>query len=352
MLGVFRPDQQVFGEQLDALLLMPPEALTRQHTQILDVAALDGGFWVIMGSATGDRALYRFDADWQAQQSSDLDAGFTAPYLVTWQDRLLVADPSQRALLRYAADGREEAALRPELLDARWQQWRNAQGLAERGRAAAIAAALLLCLPTLAYALLQGLLYRYLPAQRLTATAILDPIPAGVHWVPPHAGRRRQLRNLATLLVLLPTVMAALLYLGSGDSAALAALPALGGALIAARLLRRGLGGYCGLLPERLIAVDFDGRYCFGTRDRLRGNDHTLLFGQVAVPLRISGLDNLDSQPLSRPGAPLHIPSPSPAGEIAAQMLLQRHPWALAALWLSGGWIATLVLLTAAALLS
>lgn len=345
LLGVFRPDTEGFGEQLDALLLMPPLAVAGEHNRILDAVAVTDGYWVLLAGDNVPPLLQRYDRQWNPDIGIEVAASSDAAYLVAWQDKVLIADPQKRSLQRVSSAGVLEAPLHSKLLEERWNTSESALQFSYRSRTLATAAASLLGTAALAFALLQTLLSRRLPQSRQRGSAILDPMPGGIHWLPAPAQREPQLRRILSIILLLPVLAALLLRDWHGATSALTLIPAVVASVIAARLEWRSRGGYCGLLPEHVIVVDYDGRYCFARRQDLRGRYGVLCLGEVILPLHGWGFINMESGQLQETGGPLHIAKPMHTGELAARLVQQKHPVAMAILWLGGGWLCSVLLI-------
>jgi hypothetical protein len=338
MLGVYRPDRMDFARQLDALLLMPAEAVAQGQSRIQDVVRVGDGYWALLVDDTGSSGLYRFDAQWNSLGPVPVPAASSAKQLIRWRDKLLLPDGDGRNLLRFAADGRSEAPLQSELLAARWRDYlaRQAQQGQWRHRVAMVA--LLGILVALAYAAVQGFVYLRLPPRTAPGTAILDHMPAGVRWLPPAPQGPARLRRLGGWLLLAATGLTLLATAALGFTGALAAAPALIASLFALRLFASGSGGHCGLLDQRLIVVDHADRYCFSAAAKARGSRHFLFLGALALPLDPPLLPNLLAGAL-RESVPQYPPAaPMRGSEVLAQLIASDHPWGRALLWLFGGW--------------
>lgn len=345
LLGVFRPDRRDFGKQLDALLLLPAPAMAAAVATIVDLARLQANYWLLLESEDGERGLFVFDEQWAPRGQVTLPADFAPRQLLAWRDKLLVAGADPASLRRFSSEGQAEAPLQLTLLAEQQAQWREAQRSSGRWRRYATSAAGVLLVAALLFAALNHLLARSFPDMPRTHSALLDPMPAGIFWLPAASEAPARLRRLGMLLIALAVPAPLLLvYLGAG-AWALAGLPAWVGSLRAIQLLQRGRGGHCGLLPDRLIAVDYDGRYCFAPRNAARGTGKLLFLGAVALPIAWSWLPNLVadgalSRELQSNGAM------SPTQQLSRLFALD-HPWAHALSWLGAGWGLTAAVIVA-----
>lgn len=116
-LGVHRPDAAAFGEQLDEILLLHPEAIARGQDRIRDFARNAGAGWTLL-TGDGGTGLYRFDADWAPAQAITLPPTLEPRRLAAWRDRLLVYNPDSLWIGRIDPGGRVEAPLVSDSLNA------------------------------------------------------------------------------------------------------------------------------------------------------------------------------------------------------------------------------------------
>ena len=122
LLGVYRPDEQGFGEQLDALLLMPEASAQAAADYIQDLALGATHHWALLAAESGPAGLYRFEHDWGAGTAVALDPAPDA-YLYPWRDGVLVASASDPVVQRFSERGEREADfVSPMLADAH-RQW-------------------------------------------------------------------------------------------------------------------------------------------------------------------------------------------------------------------------------------
>ena len=119
-LGVYRPDTAAFGQQLDEILLLHPEAVAREQQRVVDFALTAETSWVLLAD---DRTagLYAFDATWAPLQAVNLPNGFVPAHLASWRDRLLVYTPEALQVQRVRPDGQVEAPWFPTVF-ARWRR--------------------------------------------------------------------------------------------------------------------------------------------------------------------------------------------------------------------------------------
>lgn len=342
LLGVFRPDPGEFGKQLDALFLLTPTGAPPAQ-QIVDVAAAGEDRYALFEDQEGSRRLYRFDTDWGAARRVDLamEPGGDA-YLATWRDRLLLVNPSRRVQERIAPGGRIETAFESSMLADEYTAWKRSMARHELTRRFGLIAPLLVAVILSVLAALQAAKAHALSRCPPRRTALLDPMPAGIRWLPAAEGQTWAAGKLGDLLLgaVVLAVLAAGLAGGAGRAACL--LPVVLAAIQARILLRRGCGGHFGLRNGEIIAVDHDGRYFYGRDGQLHRGPGFLFAGAVAIPVTIPGLAALSPRAL-----------PSTTGTIDAATVTGllwhlEHPWlralvlfVLSVLISAGAWLLT-----------
>lgn len=335
LLGIYRPDAARFGEQLDALFVLAPDPLD-DVTHLEDVAFIENHRFALLATGTNDVSLVRFDSKWGGAVTTAFSRPSQQLSLEPWRDKLLISDPQQFAIARFAADGSPEAAFESTLLIEEHRLWRDARQRHLIAKYAVTGVPVALIIAALIYAFLQYSAYRALSGFRGESSAILDPMPAGIAWLREHPRREQDLRRVKILLLLLPiaaTVFAAVpgyLYL------ALSLVPALLGAGLAWRYLSSGSGGFLGLVGERVIVVDHEGHYFYGEQRLLENGAGTVLAPTTALPLSFAGARNFDIDvPLQHALLDRH----KPLLEAFGTLWFRRHPWLLAILWITGGWL-------------
>lgn len=347
LLGVYRPDAARFAQQLDALLLMPSQSGAGQD-RIVDLAVSDQARHALLGGDTAPTALYQFDARWGTGQPLALPADFTAEFLVPWRDRVLVGNSAEPLMLRYGPDGHREADFTSTLLveaRERWEQQRLQQQLL---RQLGIALPLFLATVCAGLALLYGAESRALGQMPNLRTALLDPMPSGITWVAPGDARRHALTRPGLSLLGLALVAMLVVAWQQGTLPALSFAPAVVASAMAWHLFNRGAGGHLGYFDQRVILVDYDGRYFYGETRHLRGSRSCLLAPGVALPVSFGRLINLRAHALTATDAPL-APGPMGGADVLGMLWHLDHPWLRAGLVLGLGWlmsISILVLLT------
>lgn len=330
LLGVYRPDEQGFGQQLDALLLMPEASAQAAADYIQDLALGATHHWALLAAESGPVGLYRFEHDWGAGTAVALDPAPDA-YLYPWRDGVLVASASHPVVQRFSERGEREADfVSPMLADAH-RQWLTRTQRRSQRRRSGIALALLVAAVAAALAVLARLglrALRHLPEGR---TALIDPPPAGLRWFSASAPRGHRLRHLGPLLAGLALLAVAALWSISGRLGA-SLIPAVLGGIAAWSAAARGRGGHLGVLDRHAIVVDHQGRYFYGETSLLRAARGWLLAPGVALPLARLGLAKT---PLKHCfSAP--IASTDGRGLIGALWLV-KHPWLQAGLFAAAG---------------
>ncbi|WOJ94608.1 hypothetical protein R0135_05445 [Congregibacter variabilis] len=343
MLGVYRPDQQNFGQQLDALLVMPAAAIAAGQDRLRDVSPGDESYWALMAGSDAAPGLFQLNQQWGNPRGIALPRELSTPYFISWRDKLLIADPKQAVIQRVASDGRLEAPFESSLILQERENWIKLAQQRSLMRQLGIGLPLILVLFCIATALLYLASYRALSAIPQERSVLLDPLPGGIHWLPGSAHRDRSVNQLGIALLLTSIFILALLGSLGGWQQALASLPLLIASLYAWSELRRGSGGHLGLLEKHFICVDYDGRYFYGKRSVLRGNAAILIASGLVLPVSIPVLPNLEVASLNKA---LYAPAHSSSRvEILGALWLSRHPWMNAALAITAGLLLTVSLL-------
>jgi hypothetical protein len=337
LLGVYRSDRNGFGEQLDALLPLPSQAV--DVTRIRNLALAPNAFWLLLETPDG-LLLQRFDPLWKAV-GPPFPVAASTQRLIAWGSDVLLAGAAPDALIRYSSTALEAQPFRPELLEARQQAWAQARRNAAWRRSAS---ALLIVLGAAAVAcgLLQWTAWHAFNRSPAAGSSALNPREPRLHWLPlqPDAAARR--RRVLALLFALPAA-ALLLALQKGASGAQLAslLPAVLAAVAASALLGRD-GGRIALLPGRVLLLAPGGRYQLQARSALCARGGWLLLGDIAVAGHLPGLPGTPHALLASAG--LDRAPPCRRARLLGALWNQRHPWLLAALLLAAGWLASALL--------
>ncbi|GAB5412947.1 MAG: hypothetical protein Cons2KO_05500 [Congregibacter sp.] len=343
LLGVYRPDAESFGQQLDALLLMPSTEDVAVD-RIRDIAISSSDRWALMGGEAAPVKLFRFDQSWGNSQRQELPEPLTRAYLSIWRDSLLVADPQSLVVRRFADGGTREADFVSSMLRDEQESWlainRQRKVLRQYGLVLPLCSALALLMIGGLYALSSRSI-----GSDARKTDLLDPMPAGVNW---SASNQRLPTGVsrAVLTAVVPVLCAAIaLLLRDGGQSVLCMLPALAGAMLAIRKVRAGVGGQFGLAANRIILVDTEGRYFYGPATAVRRQSGFLISPQIVVPINLLGLGNLTAKSIECAEAlPLKSERSNPI-ETIGHLWRLRHPWIIGVLYLLGGWLASLACL-------
>ncbi|HKK22353.1 MAG TPA: hypothetical protein VJ947_01595, partial [Pseudohaliea sp.] len=323
MIAVRRPDPAGYGEQLDALLLLPPGFATGA---IRDFARFAGQWWALLEDESGGVELHRFDGAWAHRGAVSLPADLAPARLQPWGQQLLVFEAAAAAAQRVGPDGRVGSPFRSSLLDALQAEQRERQAWQAAG-ARALRSFLAVALGVALLALLLAADRRRRPGA--PPALRLDREQHAFLWFPALVAPRRQRARQTALLAI------AALLLGSAGALSGALSPALGAFALGA--LAAGIAGACaapaghlGLRGRRLLLVDHRGVYQGGAADRCHRCGPFLLCGDVALNLGTRTLPTFPravAAALSRAGV-----DERPAARLAslaAVLLRARHPLAL-----------------------
>lgn len=192
-LSVYRYEVAAFAEQLDELLLLPAAAIAAELGNVQDFARVGTFWWAVLDNTdTGQRGVFRFDAQWNALPTVVPPAPTPALALVPWEERLLLLPAGAYALQRYAADGTAGAALEVEALNVRATQ--RSRSLQLRTTLLGSARTLLLLVSVMAafYGVWQYARHRVFALDRGRHAPMLGPRMQHVEWLQPaHTTERR-----------------------------------------------------------------------------------------------------------------------------------------------------------------
>ncbi|MEM9758316.1 MAG: hypothetical protein AAF933_03740 [Pseudomonadota bacterium] len=338
LLGVHRSDREDFGTQLDALFLAATDSPAAD--QLLDIALAGDDRYALVADDAGQATLLRFDAQWGAGSAlTPVTRPQAESYLAVWRNRVLLADPSSAVVQRIAPGAAFEASFTSSLLRDERDEWLRLTRQREWLQGAGLILPLGLALFGAAVALLYFTAARVLRSDPAARTALLDPLPAGIAWTAAAPGRRASLRRVGLLVLALATIPTAALIYREQLFSALCLIPALFGALYAISALHRGSGGHFGRRGDRVVLVDFDGRYFYGRCKSVIHRAGFLFAGQVALPLSPGALSNLQNANVDG------IPIDRSPGKALGRLWLLGHPWIAALLAVLGGWLASAALL-------
>ncbi|MEM1403456.1 MAG: hypothetical protein AAGG55_09005 [Pseudomonadota bacterium] len=335
LLGVYIPDEGRYGTQLDAIFLLAQSET--EMNAVHDIAFVADTRFALLRDSVGDLHLHRFDAKWGGGQAIAMAPG-PQSFLTPWRDKLLVAEPENATMHRIAAEGNQEADFASELLKDEARRWESARRQRQLIKQLGVGLPLLIAAFALFAALLFQCQYRELRQRQGEATALLDPMPAGIRWLKANPSLDDVLLRLKTILLIAPLVAGiALLLAGAPLLLSIVIIPALIGAGLAWRNLEVGKGGYLGVLPNRIIIVDHEGRYFYGERRLLRGSAVAVLAPTASLPLHFFGLRNFEIE--RKTAESLLAGHHLGAAEIIGGLWRTRHPWLLAFLWAAGSWL-------------
>lgn len=348
-ISVLRPEAAALGEQLDEILLLPPAALAREHSRVLDLVATDGHWWVTLATADGsDAAVYRFDRQWNAiGEVAVLPRGRPGP-LLAWRDRLLVLPQAGAELQRFSAAGLREAPLVSGPLEESIERSDRLRRWQAAGWNAAVTILLLAGLAAGAFARYQYLLSLVSRQGRARGAEPVDDRAAEVAWIKPAGGRPVAVRRAASACALLAAAaLTAGIVLGATPAQLASMLIALAGPAAALVLLWRSPAGRIGILGDELLLVDHTRMYHHGNGPRLQYRRRFVIVDDVVVfcgNRLLPALDPADVDervmPIARTGIKVD------RATVWVKLCQNRHPFALAAAALAASLaLAALVLL-------
>jgi hypothetical protein len=348
-LSVFRYEDSAFGSQLDEILLLPPQAVTAQHSRVGDFVWNDASWWITLynpdrDTGSDDAGLYRFDGSWQFLGRAELSRATRLQQLTTWGSKILLLDAGQLPLQRFSAQGQAEVPLvstsLQELVSGRERaamlrtvSWRI--GLALLG---------LIALAGWGAGFLHQVRSMVYRTCRESGAQPVDELADSIDWVDFAADRTARLRRTS---ISFTAVALALVLLGIGLGVSVIQLSSLllvlVGVAVAVALIYRGEPGHIGIVNGQLLLVDHGGMYHLGGGSRIQYRGRFLMIDDVTVFTGTRLLPVFAAAQLLERVMPLAWEGVRVDRRIVMVKLLQgRHPLALGA--------ATMLASTAAAI--
>ena len=332
-IGIYRPDASAFGQQLDEILLLHPEAIARGQNQVIDFALAASGNWALLSDGM-EAGLYRFDENWAPAAAVALSYLPASTRITAWRDRLLVYTPERLQVERVSADGRLEA---PLLSDSLAKLAQTSHAHAARTRSGFSAFLLLLVVLTLCGGLLTWMYFhRRVPKQYPYAAPgfLLERRLQQLRWLRPDAERAnaRQRWSLACTAV----AFAFCLSIATGQTALIfICVPMLLLCLATRYHLGRPLP-QIGIDDDHLALVDHRGVYQTGTVDSFQTFGPFVFRGGVIACTHLPGVPGLE-RPTSVKCTdmiknPVAKTLPGPPATVVELLLGSRHPVLLPAL--------------------
>lgn len=346
-LNVLRLERANFGEQLDQLLLLPPEGLP-DRASTGPFARVDGSWWVTLSQVDGSaQELQRFDSQWRGLGAVTLPADTRVDALLAWGGRVLVADFRRDHLLRYSANGAPLVPLPVSALQARRdeleQRASQIEGLWQWSRALLLGIALLAA----GLGLWQHLRARVLAQTALTQATAPLRAPDSMLWLPADPRRLRRLLQFTLLLAGLALSSGALVAAAGVSTLAMGSLLlVLGCAALGLWWIARAPLDMLGLRGNQLVLVDYRGRYRSGPAREARWNNGCIALGDLAVFTGNRWLPALDTSRHARElGLLLNHSTRLPPLHGLVLLVASRHPLGIAGLLLAAGPAVSLLLL-------
>ncbi len=332
-ISVYRYDDSAFGQQLDEVLLLPPNANPEQ-LRVGDFVWNADNWWVeLYDAASGAAGVYRFTPEWRFIDKADISGVKTPLQLTAWKDKVLVNTGQDARIARLNSLGASEVPFVSSALQERIDQRARAAKLTAIGWRGGFALCALLAAFGLALAYLETLRGRVYRGSRAHGAEPVAEYLDRLRWVPPATGRDRSLRHFAIALAVLLSA-ACLVAIGQEASAwqLAALLTALSGPVLALMIISRQAIGHIGTLDNRLLLVDHAGLYHLGADSRIQYRGAFLLMDDVVVFMGNKLLPAFTQSALGQSVIPLLRGAVKVDRTTLVIKLLQaRHPFALAA---------------------
>ena len=338
-MGIYRPDDNGFGRQLDQILLLPPAALAAGQDRVTDFINLADTWWVVLASGDGSTSgVYRFDSQWNPLGALEIPSGFTTRSILNWNGRVLLLDPSRPLLPRFNSNGVAEVALQPDALLANIDEAQRQASLVEQAWRTGLVLLALLCAATALYAYLQRIRSRVYRRGTPRGAEPIDNIADTINWVPPAQNRSAHFRRLGIMLGV-ATLGGLIAGVGlQADASQLAALLVLAGAAaLALYLVFRSAPGHLGASGENLVMVDHLNHYHIGAGPRVMYRNNFLMIDDVLLFTGNGILPVFDAPRLATLGPAIEAGIRVERKVIWVHLLQSRHPMATAFLVLLAG---------------
>ncbi|MEO0436229.1 MAG: hypothetical protein AAF098_04915 [Pseudomonadota bacterium] len=336
LLGVYRPDAARLGEQLDALFLLVPIPEDGTVERIHDVAASTEHRWALIESSAGKMHLFRFDRAWGNAKLISSEPLARDSYLLIWRERPLVFHSSQPTAERFSPSGAAEVPFDSSLLRDEHELWVQDERRRLLTKNLGIGLPLFLALLLAIYCWLNVAAARALDSCKAIRTELLDPIPAGIIWAVQVEDRERRIRSFAGLIAALGLGLLGFSLLTAPAAQAAVWVPLVALSVHGSLSMFKGCGGYLGMIGDRSIVVDHDGRYFYGKRSNIHFGERFVVAPDVVVPLGWSWLPNLDASrfhAVLEAEAKLSLrPAARPFIDLLGTLWYLRHPWLRGAL--------------------
>lgn len=334
-ISVFRYEDDAFGQQLDEILVVPPQDPNIEHAGTRDFLYSGEHWWVSLYQRDSNRTeLYRFDRQWQFIEQVALATGSKPEQLAAWGNRVLVSDPDAIAVQRFSALGTAEAPFISDLLSKLVDEQHRRAAATKLGWRIGLTVSLLAllggCVAGAVYRM-RSLVYT---SSREHGAEPVDKVIDDITWTEHHGQRLSRIGRTAkayAVLVLGFTLGA----IGMGVSALQlsALLLVLAGPAVALLLLHRAEPGHIGTTGEQLLLVDHEGMYHLGSGGCIHYRGPFLMIDDVIVFTGTPLLPAFATDQLAQGVMPLAKHGIKVDRKIVTTRLLQgRHPLALGAL--------------------
>ncbi|MEE4146038.1 MAG: hypothetical protein V2I26_14635, partial [Halieaceae bacterium] len=331
---ILRYEDDAFGQQLDEIVPLPPDAGRTGFTVVRDFLRNGEHWWVLLEQA-GDGAsrLYRFDAQWQFVDSHALASAGRPTQLASWGNRVLITDPTRLPIQRFSSAGMAEAPLVSADLVALVEGQAHRAGLALLGWRSALALCLLAAVAGLCIGGLHRIRSQVYRSCRGRGAEQIDQFDDAVDWVELAPGRSAGLRKTAvTCAALALALILGAIGLGASSLQLAALLLAMTGPAAALLLLQRSDPGHIGIRDRELLLVDHAGMYHLGSGSRIHWRGPFLMIDDVTVFTGAPLLPAFAPASIARQVLPVARAGVKVDRKIVTIKLIQgRHPLALGA---------------------
>ncbi len=331
---VLRYEDEAFGQQLDEIVLLPPDADATGFTGVRDFIWNGEHWWVLLQQAgDGASGLYRFDDQWQFIDRLALAPGSRPTQLASWGNRVIITDPARLPIQRFSSAGVPEAALVSATLVELAEGQAHRASLVLLGWRSALALCLLATIAGLCVGSLHRMRSQVYRSCRGRGAEPIDKFDDTIDWVELAPERSTGLRKTAiTCTVLALALILGAIGVGASSLQLAALLLAMTGPAAALLLLQRSDPGHIGTRDRELLLVDHRGMYHLGAGSRIHWRGPFLMIDDVVVFTGAPLLPAFAHAGIARQVIPAARDGVKVDRKIVTVKLLQgRHPLALGA---------------------
>jgi hypothetical protein len=328
-ISIFRPDNKGFGEHLDEVLLLPPQAQEKNQTAVGDFVWSEGSWWVTLSNPeTQNESLYRFDAKWNFVAEVSVEKGGYPRHLITWANKVLMLDTTQLQIQRFNSTGTAEAPLIPTSLETFLANNQHSSALTKRLWHLAMGILALLGIGTYLMGHMYQLRSLVYKKDKVSGAEPIDNKERQIRWIALDNNRGLAYKRIGIAYGIFAfTIIGEGIFLAVPLTILLAASLLIAAPGIALALLWRSRTGHIGVFEEQLVLVDEHNMYHVGSGPRVHYRNNFLLLDDVVVFIGSRRLPVFSTVQLAKEIVPLAVTGVKVDRKTVAIKLIQSaHP--------------------------